>query len=147
MIPIFDITPKTKRSTPIIPNAPLKPRKCFSETGLKIQPRKLFYTENQRDNEDKRVMDEKYYVDNSTISTNLIANRKESLRARGKSTGTVPKNKSPKMNEKENRKRDRGRLEKKIQQSAKKNDGVFPSHSSQRKNGNSDKGEFAHFRI
>lgn len=146
---MFVTSPTARRTTPVPPNAPIKPRKPFFKEGLK--PKKLRFTDKEKDE-----TEDENYCQKRDFATKM--SKAEFSKQQGESKGRLDRESLSTMlqsirlelDNKENRRHGQGRYEKRVKNNhsavkerAKNNN---DSSQSSKLNCNS-KGEFVHFRI
>lgn len=149
---LFVTSPRAGRTTPVPPNAPIKPRKPFPKEGLK--PKKLRFTDKEKDETENENCSKK----SADFPIKMFKQKAEFSKQQGESKGRLDRESLSVMlqsirlelDNKENRRYGQGRHEKR----ARNNRSLAKEHarnnndSSQSSKLNcSPKGEFVHFRI
>lgn len=145
---LFVISPPTRMTTPVPPNAPIKPRKPFSKEGLK--PKKLRFTDKDE------TKDENCSKKSADVSIKMSKLKAEFSKQQGESKGILERENLSAMlqsirlelDNKENRRYEQERYERRARnnRSIAKECARNNNNSSSKLNC-SPKGEFLHFRI
>lgn len=149
---LFVTSPTAKRTTPVPPNAPIKPKKPFSKEGLK--PKKLRFTDKEKD----ETEDENCSKKSANFSIKMFKQKAQVSKQQDESKGKLDReslsamlqNVRLELDNKENRRHGQGRYEKRARNnhSLAKERARNDNDSSQSSKLNcSPKGEFVHFRI
>lgn len=150
---LFVTSPTAKRTTPVPPNAPIKPRKSFSKVGLK--PKKLRFTDKEKDEIDGENCSQK----SADYSVKVLDHKATFLKEKGElkdkssreNLSVMLRNIRLETDDKENKQYENERYERKViddRYSVIKERAKYGNNCTQslKLNCNS-KGKFVHFRI